>query len=156
MVVDVDRCSAARRGWSSWSCCVVGLVAALRRACTSPRTAIDRPRPAGPLVDDGGLQRTRAGTPPTRRSGWPWRSCSRASCRGIASRAALVGGALVLAAAIGLSRIYLRAHYWSDVAGGWGLGAGVFGLCAAIALIVAYLRHNEVRPRRAAVREPTR
>ena len=37
-------------------------------------------------------------------------------------------GAIALAAAIGLSRIYLRAHCWSDVAGGWGLGVGVFGL----------------------------
>ena len=35
---------------------------------------------------------------------------------------------MVLAAAIGLSRVYLRAHYWSDVAAGWGLGAGIFGL----------------------------
>ena len=39
----------------------------------------------------------------------------------------------------------IRDSYWSDVAGGWGLGAGVFGLCAAIALIVAFLRHNGAR-----------
>ncbi len=49
----------------------------------------------------------------------------------------------MLAAAIGLSRIYLRAHYWSDVAGGWGLGAGVFGLLGAIVLIVEHIRHND-------------
>ena len=48
----------------------------------------------------------------------------------------------MLAAAIGLSRIYLRAHYWSDVAGGWGLGVGIFGLLAAIAMVVEYMRHN--------------
>ena len=58
-------------------------------------------------------------------------SCSRAGC-GLAS-AALVTGAVVLAAAVGLSRIYLHAHYWSDVAAGWGLGVGIFGLLAAIA-----------------------
>ena len=51
-------------------------------------------------------------------------------------------GAVVLAAAIGLSRIYLRAHLWSDVAAGWGLGVGVFGLLAAIAMIVDHIRHN--------------
>ena len=56
--------------------------------------------------------------------------------------AALVTGAVVLAAAIGLSRIYLRAHLWSDVAGGWGLGVGIFGLLAVIAMIVDHMRHN--------------
>ena len=52
----------------------------------------------------------------------------------------------MLSAAIGLSRIYLRAHYWSDVAGGWALGVGIFGLLAAIALVVEYVRHNEREP----------
>ena len=56
--------------------------------------------------------------------------------------AALVTGALVLAAAIGLSRIYLRVHLWSDVAAGWGLGVGIFGLLAAIAMVVEHMRHN--------------
>ena len=63
--------------------------------------------------------------------------------QGIASRASLVLIAVIISAAIGLSRIYLRAHYWSDVAGGWGLGYGIFGIAGTIALIVAYLRHNE-------------
>jgi undecaprenyl-diphosphatase len=61
---------------------------------------------------------------------------------GLVTSAALVTGAIALAAAIGLSRIYLRVHYWSDVAGGWGLGIGIFGLLAAIAMLVQYMRHN--------------
>jgi membrane-associated phospholipid phosphatase len=56
---------------------------------------------------------------------------------------ALVFIALGVAAAVGLSRLYLRAHWWSDVAGGWGLGAGIFALLAAVALVVEYIRHNE-------------
>ena len=56
--------------------------------------------------------------------------------------AALVTGAVVLAVAIGLSRIYLRAHLWSDVAGGWGLGVGIFGLLAVVAMVVDHMRHN--------------
>jgi undecaprenyl-diphosphatase len=61
---------------------------------------------------------------------------------GLVSRAAFVLSAVVLAAAIGLTRVYLRAHYWSDVVGGWALGAGVFGTVAAIALLASYIRQN--------------
>jgi membrane protein DedA with SNARE-associated domain/membrane-associated phospholipid phosphatase len=68
---------------------------------------------------------------------------------GIVSRAALVLIAVLVAVAIGLTRIYLHAHYWSDVAGGWGLGAGVFGLVGAVTLLVLHLR--QTRP---AVRRP--
>jgi membrane-associated phospholipid phosphatase len=54
----------------------------------------------------------------------------------------LVTIALVIAAAVGMSRVYLRVHWASDVAGGWGLGAGIFATFAAIALVVEYIRHN--------------
>ena len=47
-----------------------------------------------------------------------------------------------MAAVIGLTRVYLRAHYWSDVVGGWALGAGVFGAVAALALLISYIRQN--------------
>jgi membrane-associated phospholipid phosphatase len=77
---------------------------------------------------------------------------------GLASRTALVLGSIVVVAVVGLSRLYLHAHYWSDVAGGWGLGFGVFGACAVVGLIVAYIRQNEIPSRRGgeppAAREP--
>ena len=54
----------------------------------------------------------------------------------------LVFIALAIAAAVGASRVYLRAHWASDVAGGWGLGAGIFATLAAVALVVEYIRNN--------------
>jgi membrane protein DedA with SNARE-associated domain/membrane-associated phospholipid phosphatase len=57
-------------------------------------------------------------------------------------RAAWVAFALVLAAVIGLTRVYLHVHYLSDVVAGWALGAAVFGACGLVALIVAFIRQN--------------
>lgn len=62
-----------------------------------------------------------------------------------AAKAALVAATLGVAAFVGLSRIYLGVHYWSDVAGGWGLGFGIFAVCGAAAVIVTHFRHNERR-----------
>jgi len=67
---------------------------------------------------------------------------------GIWRRAALLLGALVLTAVVGLSRIYLHAHYWSDVVGGWALGFAVFGAAFAIALLVSHIRQNARASRR--------
>lgn len=63
----------------------------------------------------------------------------------LAARAAVVAAALGITAFVGLSRIYLGVHYWSDVAGGWGLGLGTFALCGSAALLVAHIRHNGAR-----------
>ena len=54
----------------------------------------------------------------------------------------LVFIALGIAAAVGVSRVYLRAHWWSDIGGGWGLAAAVFALLGAIVLVVEHIRHN--------------
>ena len=60
----------------------------------------------------------------------------------IASRFAFVTVAIVIAIVVGLSRIYLRVHYLSDVVGGWGLGATIFGLCGLAVLVIGYVRNN--------------
>jgi membrane-associated phospholipid phosphatase len=41
-----------------------------------------------------------------------------------------------------LSRVYLRAHFLTDVLAGWGLAAALFSVCGIVGLVVAVVRHN--------------
>jgi undecaprenyl-diphosphatase len=61
---------------------------------------------------------------------------------GMARGAAVITGGIVLTILIGLSRVYLHAHYLSDVSGGWALGAAVFSFCSAVALVITQVRQN--------------
>jgi membrane protein DedA with SNARE-associated domain/membrane-associated phospholipid phosphatase len=104
------------------------------------KAAVERPRPAGPLVE------TSLSSFPSGHAAYAtaWIAVTVVLSRrpGLVSHAAWVSGSIALAAAVGLSRIYLRTHYWSDVAAGWGIGAGIFALLAGIALVVEYIRNN--------------
>ncbi len=97
----------------------------------------DEPRPGGALV-------------PTDGSSFPSGhaayavvyvsiAVARERMRGFLGHVLLVTGAIVLAATIGLTRVYLRAHYLTDVIGGFSLGVFVAAGLAAIALIRLYL-----------------
>jgi membrane protein DedA with SNARE-associated domain len=105
------------------------------------KAGIDRPRPAAPLIEAMGSSF------PSGHAAYSttWIAAAVAVTRrlGLVGYAALVTGAIVLAAAVGLTRIYLRVHYWSDVAAGWGLGVGIFATLAAVAMLVQHMRHNE-------------
>ena len=134
---------ASRRHFAELISLVVGVVA-LYVAVNLAKAGIDRPRPAGGLTD------TEGASFPSGHAAYStiWIALAVVVARalpGLASRAALVGGAVAVAAVVGLSRIYLRAHYWSDVAAGWALGAAILGLCAAVALVVNHIRNNGPR-----------
>ena len=139
VVVSAAILVAAYRRWTEAIVLVVGS-GLIYAAVHITKDAIERPRPADPLVE-------------TSLSSFPSGHAAYATAYiavaliltrrlGLVANAALVTVAIVLAAAIGLSRIYLRAHYWSDVAAGWGIGCGIFALLAAIAMIVSHVRHN--------------
>jgi undecaprenyl-diphosphatase len=63
----------------------------------------------------------------------------------LAGRVAFVVVALVVAVAIGATRVYLRVHYLSDVLAGWGMAAAIFALCAVAGLVVTFVRQNRGR-----------
>jgi membrane protein DedA with SNARE-associated domain/membrane-associated phospholipid phosphatase len=130
---------AARRRFAELVSLVVGFVL-IYVAVHLTKAGIDRPRPAGPLVD------SRGSSFPSGHAAYSvaWVAVAVVLARGVrlAGQFSVVLAAIALSAAIGLSRIYLRAHYWSDVAGGWGIGFGIFGTVAAIAMVVVHLRQN--------------
>jgi undecaprenyl-diphosphatase len=104
------------------------------------KSVVDRPRPGDGLADVEGFAYP---------SGHAGVSITYLAAAVILSRTApaawkvaLVVGGAVLAAGIGLSRVYLRVHYLTDVVGGWAVGLAVFSLLGAITLIVDYLRQN--------------
>jgi membrane protein DedA with SNARE-associated domain/membrane-associated phospholipid phosphatase len=132
---------ARRRRWGDVAVLAVAVTLTIV-ATDTLKALIDRPRPAGSLVDTIG-------------SAYPsghaahsilypfialiavaiWRPSAKWAT-------ALIGAGVATALLVGLTRVYLRAHYMTDVLGGWGLGAAAFAGCAAIALVVAHLRQN--------------
>ena len=112
---------------------------------TVVKGVVDRPRPEGGLVDTVG-------------ESFPSGHAAYAvayvavgvalarSLRRVPGRAALGAAAIGAAAVVGLTRVYLRAHYWSDVVAGWALAAAVFAACGLVALVVGAVRHNGARP----------
>jgi membrane protein DedA with SNARE-associated domain/membrane-associated phospholipid phosphatase len=106
------------------------------------KAAVERPRPSNPLIDA---------------SGWSFPSAHAATAvayvvlgvivaralPNLTWRVALIVGTAVLTVLVGLTRIYLRAHYWSDVAAGWSLALAIFALCGCIGMVISFLRKNE-------------
>jgi len=139
LVVVVSLVLVDRRRFAEALVLILGL-ALIYVAVHVTKGAVDRPRPAGPLVD------TSFASYPSGHAAYAtaWVAVAVILTRrlGVVANAALMVATIVLVATVGLSRIYLRAHYWSDVAGGWGLGFGIFGLLTAIGLVVAYIRNN--------------
>jgi membrane protein DedA with SNARE-associated domain/membrane-associated phospholipid phosphatase len=105
------------------------------------KAAVERPRPSNPLVDASGSSFP-SGHAATAVAYLVLAVIIARALPQLTWRVALIVGASVFAALIGLTRIYLRVHYWSDVAAGWSLALAIFSACACVALVALYLRKN--------------
>jgi undecaprenyl-diphosphatase len=106
------------------------------------KAAVNRPRPPDPLVGAADASY------PSGHSAYAiaYVAIAVALARtmpGLAGRVGVPLAAVALAVLVGLTRMYLRVHYFSDVIGGYGLACAVFSICAIAALVVSHLRQNE-------------
>ncbi|HVE68591.1 MAG TPA: bifunctional DedA family/phosphatase PAP2 family protein [Solirubrobacteraceae bacterium] len=126
----VIECAALASGY-------VYTVAAVHLA----KATFDRPRPSDSLVDTDGASF------PSGHAAYSVAYIAIAVALAHAFpknlyRAGFVVAAVAAAAVVGLSRVYLRAHFLSDVVAGWGMAAAIFAVCGLVGLIVAFVRHN--------------
>ena len=111
---------------------------------TSPRTPSTGRAPSSPHSNTGGFAYP---------SGHAAYSVALVACAVVlargghrwSTRVALVTVAVVIAAGVGASRVYLRAHYLSDVVGGLALGTAIYSLVGVVALVIGVVRHTDGR-----------
>ena len=132
---------AMRRRWAEVAVLLVGM-AIVFVGVHEIKAAVDRPRPAGSLVDVSGSSFPSGHAAYATFYVWLAVMVVVRLRPGISRGAAIVTAGIALTALVGLSRVYLGVHYLSDVNAGWALGAAAFSLCAATALTISTLRQN--------------
>jgi membrane protein DedA with SNARE-associated domain len=132
---------AWRRRWAEFWVLVAGMAIA-QTGVDVLKEAVDRPRPADPLVSSAGSSFPSGHAAHSVFYLWLAVTIVLRLRPGMARGAAVATAGLVLTVLIGLSRVYLNVHYLSDLSAGWALGAAAFSLCAAVGLTVSQLRQN--------------
>lgn len=117
---------------------LIGSLAIVALLVSPMKEWIGLPRPPGSLVETMGFSY------PSGHSayaiGWITIAVTLQRIRGLMTRLALVSIAIGVATVVGLSRVYLRAHYLTDVIGGVALAVTVTSLFAATALLVLHVK----------------
>jgi undecaprenyl-diphosphatase len=114
------------------------------------KDAIDRPRPPDRLIDP------ESSSYPSGHAAYSvfyvWAAvmiafglAEKTLGRKLTVRGLVIALGFALAVAVGLTRVYLRAHYFSDVSGGWALGVCAFALCGMVLILTSHLRQNARR-----------
>jgi membrane protein DedA with SNARE-associated domain/membrane-associated phospholipid phosphatase len=109
----------------------------------------DRPRPPGPLVSSSGSSFPSGHAAYATLYIWIAVTMALRVVPGITRRTLVIVASIVLAALIGLTRVYLRVHWLSDVTAGWALGLSCFAAVAVAVLVIGHIRDNPARHERA-------
>ena len=144
---------AASRRWMEFWVLVVGMVMTVLLV-HGIKTWTDRPRPPDPLVSASGSAFPSAHAAYSTLYVWLAVTVALRIVPGIARRSLVIAAGIVVAALVGLTRVYLRVHWLSDVTAGWALGLSCFSAVAIVALILGYIRHNPRRHERAHQLDP--
>ncbi len=131
------------RGWMGAAVLVLGAI------CTSvavqiTKHAVERQRPPDPEVVTSGLSYPSGHAA----AAVAWVAAAVVLARFVpwlTGRAFVVIIGIVIAAIVGLTRIYLHAHYLSDVIGGYGLAATIYSVFGIIGLLVVFIGKNRAR-----------
>jgi membrane-associated phospholipid phosphatase len=109
--------------------------------------AVDRARPPSPLVHATGSSYPSGHA--SNSVGWLALAIAVTVLVPRRFRLAAVGAGLLMMLAVGFTRVYLRAHYLSDVLGGESLALAVYAVTALVALGAARARARRARTRQA-------
>ncbi len=131
-----------------WRMQVGVLVAALlicHIAVPAIKEVVDRPRPGGGLVETNGSSYPSGHATYAVIYTWIALVVTLRVRAGLANGTAIILVGVLSTVAVGLSRVYLNVHYFSDVAGGWALGASAFAGAIAVAMILTHLGMRQNR-----------
>jgi undecaprenyl-diphosphatase len=136
---------AARSKWMEFWALAVGMTLA---SALGPEIKVwtDRPRPPDPLVSAAGSSFPSGHAVHATLYTWLAVTFALRVVPGVTRRSLVIAAGIGLTVLIGLTRVYLRVHWLSDVSAGWALGVSCFAAVAAVVLVLAHIRDN---PRRA-------
>ncbi len=144
---------AASRRWMEFWVLVVGMALTILLV-HGIKTWTDRPRPPDPLASASNSSFPSGHAAYSTLYVWLSVTLALRLVPGITKRSLVIGTGILMAAVVGLTRVYLRVHWLSDVTSGWALGLSCYSAVAIVALIVAYIRHNPRRHERAPQLDP--
>jgi membrane protein DedA with SNARE-associated domain/membrane-associated phospholipid phosphatase len=139
---------AVRRKWMEFWALAVGtaLIAVL---VPEIKGWTDRPRPSDGLVSVDGAAFPSGHATQAVVYSWLAITLALRVVPGITRRSLVIACGIVLTALIGLTRVYLRVHWLSDVSSGWALGVSCYAAAAAVVLAIFHIRDNPPRHERA-------
>jgi undecaprenyl-diphosphatase len=132
---------ASRRSWLELGVLVVGMVLIVVFV-HEIKDWVQRPRPPDGVADAEGWSFPSAHAAYATIYTWLATTVALRIEPGITRRGLLIATGVALTVLIGLTRVYLRVHWLSDVTSGWALGFSAFSAAAAVALVIVHFRDN--------------